>query len=100
MIEVKQTSVKLPKEMLIKIKAIAVEKEITQNKVITDLLAKSLNMTEKDKAKKKAKFINDKLPKLEGEAEDLEDLAGFVKLDYETDAVELKNSIYTDKARF
>jgi N-acetylglutamate synthase-like GNAT family acetyltransferase len=97
MIESKQTSIKLPKEMLIKIKALAVEKEMTQNNIITELLAKSLNMN--IKSKKKAKFINDRLPKLEGKAEDLEDLAGFIELDHETNSVDLKNSIHSNKSR-
>jgi hypothetical protein len=93
MIEVKQTSIKLPKDLLIAIKARAVEKGTTQNNIITDILTKEFKPT----GNRKAKLINDKLPKLEGKAEDLEDLAGFVELNYETNAVELKNSIHTDK---
>ena len=96
MIELKQTNIRIPKDLLIAIKARAVEEGTTQNNIITNILKKELKPT----GKRKAKLINDKLPKLGGKAENLEDLAGFVELDHETNAVELKNSIHTDKSRF
>jgi hypothetical protein len=59
MIEVKQTSIRLPKEMLIQIKALAVEKETTQNNIITEFIAKGLKATEKDKPRiKQMPFID------------------------------------------
>jgi len=98
MLKVKRTTIEIPQDTLIKIKSLAVKEGTTQNKIINKLIDKGLKTTEKNK--KKAKLINDELPKLKGEAEDLEDLAGFVDLDHKTNAVDLKNAIHTDKARF
>ena len=82
MIEVKRTSIKLPKDMLIKIKAIAVEKETTQNNVITDLIAKGLKVNEKNKGKIKAEVINHKMPFYDPEKKvNLDDLVGIAKVD-------------------
>ena len=59
MVEVKQTSIRLPKEMLIQIKALAVEKETTQNNIITEFIAKGLKTAEKDKSKiKQMPFVD------------------------------------------
>jgi len=91
---IKTTTLRLPSETLIKIKAIAVETGKSQNNVMNELINKGLKATEKGKIK--AKIINDKLPKLEGKAENIEDLAGFVELDYKTNAVNLKDNIHMD----
>ena len=100
MIEVKKTSIQIPKDMLIKIKAMAVKQGTTQNTIITNLIAKGMEKTKK-KGKIKAKIINHKMPFYDPDYKgSLNNMAGIIKLDHETDAVELKNSIYTDKAGF
>ena len=101
MIELKKTSIQIPKDMLIEIKTMAVKQGTTQNTIINNLIAKGMEKT-KQEGKIKAKIINDKLPKVKSSEkyESLKDMAGIVKLDHKTDSVELKNSIYTDKAGF
>jgi adenylate kinase family enzyme len=98
MIDIKRTSIEIPTDTLIKIKEMAVRKGTTQNKIINELIHKGMEKTAQ-KGKIKAKLINNDLPKLEGQAENIEDLAGFVDLEYETNAVNLKDSIHTDKTR-
>ena len=78
---IKTTTLRLPSETLIKIKTIAVETGKSQNKVILELIDKGLKDKEKNRGKIKAKLINDKLPKLGGKAEDIEDLVGFIEID-------------------
>lgn len=97
MIDVKRTSIKLPKEMLIKIKAIAVEEETTQNKVITDLIEKGLKATKKQgkiKAKKIQMPFNN--PDKKGS---IKDSIGIVEIDNpeNLDVNELIDSIHTKK---
>jgi N-acetylglutamate synthase-like GNAT family acetyltransferase len=58
MMEVKQTSIRLPKEMLIQIKALAVEKETTQNNIITEFIAKGLKTAVKEPKIKQMPFID------------------------------------------
>ena len=100
MIEVKKTSIQIPTDMLIEIKAMAVKQGTTQNKIINNLIAKGMEKT-KQKGKIKARKINHEMPGYDPNHKgSLSDMVGIVKLDHETDSVELKNSIYTDKAGF
>jgi len=100
MIDVKRTTIQIPRDMLIEIKAMAVKQGTTQNTIINNLIAKGMGKTGKRKIK--AKLINDRLPKVKSSKKygSLKDMAGIIKLDHETDSVKLKNSIYTDKAGF
>jgi hypothetical protein len=59
-LDVKRTTVNLPKDMLRKIKFMAVERETTQSSVITELIAKGLN-TEKNEGEITSRVVNDKL---------------------------------------
>ena len=100
MMDVKRTSIKLPKDMLIKIKAIAVEKETTQNNVITDLIAKGLKIQEKNKGKIKARVINHEMPYYDPDKKvNLDDLVGIAKVDNaeDIDVNELIDSIHFKK---
>lgn len=57
------TTIRMPKETLIKIKSLAVEKGTTQTKIINDLLNIAINEREKkSKGLKKAEVINHKMP--------------------------------------
>jgi len=100
---IKTTTLRLPSETLIKIKALAVETGKSQNNIINELIDKGLKANEKNKGKIKARLINKELPEAKNvtkKYDSLKDMAGIVKLNHETDSVELKNSIYKDKARF
>lgn len=98
------TTIKMPKETLIKIKSLAVEKGTSQKNIINELLNQALSMKENKNTKKiKAKIINDKLMKPQTKTKkynSLKDMAGIIKLDHKTDSVELKNSVYKDKSGF
>lgn len=97
--EVKTTTIKIPRDTLIKIKAIAVEEGTSQNNIINDLINKGLKIIGENKGKIKAQKINDKLPKIKGESENIEDLAGFIKLDDpgHANVNEVIDSIHTKK---
>jgi metal-responsive CopG/Arc/MetJ family transcriptional regulator len=100
MIKVKRTTVKLPKHMLIKIKAIAVEKETTQNNVITELIAKGLKATENEKNEMKSRVINNELIGYDPDKKlDFKDSMGIVKIDNaeNIDVQDLKDSIHFKK---
>ena len=94
MADVKQTSIKIPKEMLIQIKALAVEKEKTQNDIITEFIAKGLKNIEKDKPKIKKMPFTD--PDRKG---NLKNIMGKGKVENpeSIDVLELKNSIHFKK---
>ncbi|MCC7554042.1 MAG: hypothetical protein KO202_06105 [Methanobacteriaceae archaeon] len=51
------TTIKMPKETLIKIKSLAVEKGTSQKNIINDLINKGLKTTENKEGKKKAREI-------------------------------------------
>lgn len=51
-----RTSIKIPTDTLIKIKALAVKKGTTQNDIINDIILKGLENTEKKKKEPKIKF--------------------------------------------
>ncbi|MDR3223581.1 MAG: hypothetical protein LBT66_07630 [Methanobrevibacter sp.] len=98
--EIKRTSIQIPNDTLIKIKAMAVKKGKTQNTIINDLIIKGLENTGKDEEKIKARIINNELPKPKTNskrAKRLEDMVGVIKVDKEIDPLQLKNSIYLDK---
>jgi len=100
MMDVKRTSVKLPKDMLIKIKAIAVEKETTQNNVITELISKGLKATEENKGKIKARVINHEMLNYDPNKKlSFEDSMGIVEIDNSEniDVQDLKDSIHYKK---
>jgi len=94
MIEVKQTSIRLPKEMLIQIKALAVEKETTQNNIITEFIAKGLKTAGKDKPKIKQMPFTD--PEKKG---NMRNNAGIIEVENpeNIDVKELKDSIHFKK---
>jgi len=94
MADVKQTSIKIPKEMLIQIKALAVEKEKTQNDIITEFIAKGLKNIEKDKPKIKKMPFTD--PDRKGNFKNIMG-KGKVENPESIDVLELKNSIHFKK---
>ncbi len=99
MIENKRTTIKLSKNMLKKIKSIAVEEETTQNKVITDLIAKGLEASQ-NKGKIKAKVINQEMPYYDPDKKlNLNDLIGIAKVNNaeNIDINELIDSIHYKK---
>ena len=101
MIDTKRTTIEIATDTLIEIKAMAVKQGTTQNNIITDLINKGLKVTKNKQGKIKSRVINHEMLGYDPEKKvSLEEVVGIIKLDHETDAVELKNSIYTDKARF
>ena len=98
---IKTTTLRLPSETLIELKALAIRKGKSQNDIINEFINKGLKNSNKLKGKIKARKINHEMPGYDPEKKsNSKDIIGIVKLDHETDAVKLKNSIYTDKARF
>ena len=98
--EIKKTSIQIPSDLLIEIKAMAVKQGTSQNTIINKLIVKGMDKT-KQEGKIKAKKINHEMPGYDPKKEvSLKEVAGIIKLDHETDSVKLKNSIYADKARF
>ncbi|MDR2623856.1 MAG: ribbon-helix-helix domain-containing protein [Methanobrevibacter sp.] len=59
---IKTTTVRLPSDTLIQIKAIAAEKGRSQNNIINDLIEKGLKTIGKNKGEIKARKINHKMP--------------------------------------
>ncbi|KZX17523.1 hypothetical protein MBCUT_01980 [Methanobrevibacter cuticularis] len=103
MIEIKQTSIQIPKDTLIKIKAIAVEKGTTQNKVIIDFINKGLENTEPKNRKVKARIISDELPEPKTKTKtykSLKDMAGIVKVDKNIDVDEVLGNIHMKKGLY
>jgi hypothetical protein len=94
MIEIKTTTVKLPSDILIKIKAMAVEKGTTQNKIMNELIAKGLKTAEKDKPKIKQMPFTD--PHRKGNFKNIMG-KGKVENPENIDVLELKNSIHFKK---
>ena len=99
MIDVKRTTIQIPKDMLIEIKAMAIKQGTTQNTIITNLLAKGMEKTKK-KGKIKAKVINHKIPGYDPDKKlNSMSLIGIVKVDDDEkiDDQELKDSIHFKK---
>ena len=99
MIEVKKTSIQIPKDMLIEIKAMAVKQGTTQNTIINNLIAKGMEKTEQ-KGKIKAKIINHKMPGYDPDKKlNSMGLIGVVEVDdaEDIDVQELKDSIHFKK---
>ena len=91
-----RTSIKIPKDTLIKIKTIAVREGTSQNHIINDFINKGLEKTEKKQGKIKALVINDelKIPAPEGyEGLKIDDLIGKYDLG-QSNAVELKKELH------
>ena len=90
------TTIELPNETLKRIKILAIEKGMTQKKVINDLLNQSLNMAEnKPKGLPKARIINSQTDKKLNSM----GLIGIVEVDdtENIDIQELKDSIHFKK---
>ena len=95
MMEVKKTSIQIPKDMLIEIKAMAVKQGTTQNTIINNLIAKGM-----EKTKQKAKIINHKMPGYDPDKKlNSMGLIGVVEVDdaENIDVQELKDSIHFKK---
>jgi len=91
MMDVKRTSIELPTNTLIKIKAMAVKKGTTQNKIINELINKGFKSTESETKEPKKKIpeylIANKNRKPDPEKH--EKMAGFIKNVEPFNAVEL-----------
>ena len=101
MIEVKKTSIQIPTDMLIEIKAMAVKQGTTQNTIINNLIAKGMEKT-KQKGKIKAKKINHEMPGYDPKREgNLANIIGTADVNEEIaknlDVNELIDSIHTKK---
>ncbi|MGL4669119.1 MAG: hypothetical protein ACRCVG_00780 [Methanobacteriaceae archaeon] len=100
MIETKTTTIKIPTDILIKIKSMAVKEGTSQNSIINELINKGLENIGKNKGKIKAQLINDTLPKPKitcKKYKSLKDMGGIVKVDEEIDVTEVIDSIHTNK---
>lgn len=94
-----RTTIELPRELLAKVKRIATTKGTIQNEIMKNLIVNGLKNNDNIE-KIKARNISDKLPKAEGVTKEygsLKDMAGIIELYHETNSLELKNSIHTDK---
>jgi len=91
------TTIKMPKETLIRIKSLAVEKETSQKNIINKLLNQALNLNENksiglQKARKiQMPFTN---PNKKG---NLKDMGGIVEIDDNIDVNEVLDNIHTKK---
>ena len=75
---IKTTTLRLPSETLIELKALAIRKGKSQNDIINEFINKGLKTTGKElKIKKMPLFFTDK----KGKSENIEDLAGFVEIE-------------------
>jgi hypothetical protein len=81
-------------KLIKKIEKIAKIKGTDENQVLNDVIEKGIEKTELQKAKLERLKMNDKLPKFGGKTENIEDLAGFIKIDKEIDGVEIKKQIH------
>ena len=91
-----RTSINIPSDTLIKIKAIAVRKKTSQNNIINDFINKGLKNTEKKQGKIKTQIINNelKIPAPKGyEGLKIDDLVGKFNLE-NTNAVKLKKELH------
>ncbi|MCL2688034.1 MAG: ribbon-helix-helix domain-containing protein [Methanobrevibacter sp.] len=95
------TTIKMPKETLIRIKSLAVEKGTSQKNIINDLLNKALKITDnKTNGKIKARVINKEMIGYNPDKKHTSmDLIGIVKVDNpeKIDVQELKDSIHFKK---
>jgi len=99
MIEMKKTSIQIPKDMLIEIKAMAVRQGTSQNTIINELIVKGMEKT-KQKGKIKAKVINHKMLGYDPNKKlNSMSLIGIVEVDdaENIDVQELKDSIHFKK---
>jgi len=99
MIEMKKTSIQIPKDMLIEIKAMAVRQGTSQNTIINNLIAKGMEKT-KEKGKIKAKVINHKMLGYDPNKKlNFGDSIGIIEVDNpeKIDVKELKDSIHYKK---
>lgn len=87
-------TVKIEPKLLNKISKIAKDENTTENQIITQMIKEW--ETTKNKGKIKARKINDKMPFYDPDKKaNSNDMVGIIELDYETDAVELKDEIHT-----
>lgn len=95
------TTIKMPKETLIRIKALAVEKGTSQKNIINDLLNKALKTTDnKTTGKIKARVINKEMPGYDPDKKlNFNDSVGIIEVDNpkDIDVQELKDSIHFKK---
>jgi metal-responsive CopG/Arc/MetJ family transcriptional regulator len=84
----KKETYNLPIEIVNQLDKLKKETGKSKSKIITELIQNT--MTNKNKIKN----ISHTLPQLNMKKTKLEDLSGFIKLDYETDSVKLKDEIH------
>ena len=97
---IKTTTLRLPSETLIKIKAIAVEKGKSQNNIINELINKGLKVNETEKGKLRSRVINHEMLGYDPDKKlDFKDSAGIVEIENpeKIDVQELKDSIHFKK---
>jgi predicted HicB family RNase H-like nuclease len=97
---VKTTTLRLPKEILIKIKALAVENGKSQNSIINELINKGLKSYENNEGKIKARVINHEMPGYDPNKKlKLNDSLGIIEVENpeKIDVQELKDSIHYKK---
>jgi predicted DNA-binding protein len=96
---IKTTTIKIPSETLIELKALAIRKGKSQNDIINELINNGLKNYKNPKSKIKAKkiqmpFIN---PDKKG---NLKDMAGTVEIDDNIDVNEVIDSIHMKKGLY
>jgi len=97
---VKTTTLRLPKEILIKIKALAVENGKSQNSIINELINKGLKSSENNEGKIKARVINHEMPGYDPNKKfKLNDSLGIIEVENpeKIDVQGLKDSIHYKK---
>ncbi|KZX17202.1 hypothetical protein [Methanobrevibacter filiformis] len=98
------TTIKMPKETLIKIKTLAVEKGTTQKNIINELLNEALNRKEHENTGKiKSRVINHEMIGYDPDKKlNFNDSVGIVEVDNaeNIDVKELKDSIHMKKGLY
>ena len=96
MSEIEKTSIQIPSDILIEIKAMAVKEGTTQNTIINNLIVKGMEKT-KQKGKIKAEVINHKMHGYDPDKKlSFKDSVGIIEVDNpeKINVQELKDSIH------
>jgi len=97
MTKLKKASFNIEVNLLKSIKLMAFKRDTTQTDIINQYIKEGLKKDEK-KFNRDNLIINNKLPLYDKNKKvNLDEITGIVKLDYKTNAVDLKNNIHTKK---
>ena len=94
MVEIKQTSIQIPTDILIEIKAMAVKQGTSQNTIINSLIIKGMEKT-KQKGKIKARVINHEMPGYDPKRKgNLANIMGTAEVDEDIDVDKVLDNIH------